>query len=277
MKFASVKGRADRLERALGLTMKSFTKFQDLAMTVNELPPKVALALSKAAMEMASYSKEVRLESMQDVERVNATASLVDKLSEESSESHSEDHSEDGSPPKLQGRYPDQDSSNSGSSPEPGNSIIQTVANHTGYSTPLMNRFDTTISAQPSSPLFPWTSSLHNLTFTQRLRLSCIERGLQYLSIPTATIYTLHPSLSLHLFSYPYISIQHLRILAEATLFGLTRAQPTSYGPCPAILTPMNLEMFRSIAGVRIIGEQKLPILYGFPSQDEYICMLLRH
>lgn len=250
MKFASVKERADRLERALEQTMKSFTKFQDIAMMADGLPPKVVLALSKAAIEIASHSQEVRLDGgKKDIDHANAVASPAENLLEEREVSQLRGNSEEPSSPlNEQGASSNHDFSDSGSAPGSDISILPRSAVHTRYTTSLMNRFDTNICPQPSSPLFPWTSSLHNITLAQRLRFSCIERGLQLLSLPSATVATLHPSLSLHLFSYPQISIPHLRTLAESTLLGLSLSQ-THYGPPPVKLTPTNLKMFRSVEG----------------------------
>jgi len=201
------------LQLALQKTVLSFTKFQDKAIKSNSLAPALALDLSRAAMEVACHAQAVH------------------------SIGNGRHSGKDSSP----------DSSTSTSLtrkriPAGSENVIPDTETEdilAGVSNVAANRNDTNTAAARSSPLqlrssihspstfsFPWTASQHHLTFTQRFRLACVERGVQLLSDPNITLSTLHPIFSLHLRS---MAIEDMRYLAERNLFQKLITDP--YGP----------------------------------------------
>jgi hypothetical protein len=96
---------------------------------------------------------------------------------------------------------------------------------------------------QPSTAMLPWTHSHESLTFNQRLRLACIERGLQLLSFPDLSFSQIHPALSMHL---KWMPIPQLRTLTEASLRSFPALKMYGPNPHPALPSP---DLFRVVDG----------------------------
>ncbi len=105
----------------------------------------------------------------------------------------------------------------------------------------------TPLIPQPYSPLFPWTASQPHLTFTQRYRLACVERGVQLLSDPTISIESFHPILSLHLRT---MTIEEMRYYAERSLFQKVGTELPKPIPKSIIQHP---SIFRTVEGDRSV------------------------
>lgn len=210
--------KADGLEQALENVIKSFTSFQDIAMRTTELPAHVAIALMRTGVEISSHSR--LLSSYEGNAGIkNLTGNPESSITEDRS--------------KIDGR----------------STIISRRPQEDACPSPLkrLKNFNITLPVEPSTPLFPWTNSHQHLTFIQRLTLCCIERGLQLLAYAETMNVMLHPALSLHLFVFPYISIPHLRTLAEAEL--VSSLVPDQYGPPRPEIPYEGLEMYRFIEG----------------------------
>jgi hypothetical protein len=231
MKFTIVQQRADRLERALETAIKSFTNFQDVALKTAELPPMVALALSRTAIEISSCSQDAH--SGKELPRQNVSVTG----NRESDAADSLENESGGNCQRIPQKAP----------------LFIPVGVQAASSPPLQSfqNPNTSLPAQPSTTLFPWTNSQRGLTFAQRLRLCCVERGLQLLSQAVATDLRLHPALSLHLFAFPHISISHLRSLSEAALY--LSITPGPYGPPPPLTGSTGLEIYRLIEGSELV------------------------
>jgi hypothetical protein len=173
----------------------------------------VALALSRTGLEIMNHSNEARDFKIEDKEQGDRKES-GDATKDPSSESNG-----------------NQGISGQASTPQPGTSL--------------------TFDSQPSTPLFPWTSAHHhhNLLFAQKLRLACVERGLQLLSTPNLSLPEIHPALSLHLKS---MSVAELRLLTEESLLG----GPYSATQAPVLIHP---DMYRKIEGSEDVVVKRTP------------------
>ncbi|KAH7350545.1 hypothetical protein BKA65DRAFT_241086 [Rhexocercosporidium sp. MPI-PUGE-AT-0058] len=192
----SLKAQVENLQFALQKTTKSFNQFQQMAIKSNTLSPKLSLELSRAGMEIASYSH---------------TANDI-KIGGRTDGASYPDQSEVGSLPCERA---------AAVQPMPGLAVRTTEIGFPATScdvTVPQRRVQLTspFISQPSSPIFPWTASQSDLTFTQSFRLACVERGVQLLSDPNINLTTIHPVLSLHLRT---MTIKDMRHLAERSLF----------------------------------------------------------
>lgn len=233
-----------RLEAALQQSIKSFTEFQNVAIESTGLPPNVALALSKAALEIASHSHAARAPGLFEHEDgasaessngAKETCGVSDIALEQagSFSNHSDRLSEVRSAPR------------SDRVPEHRNHSVALIMS-SSHRQPT-----TSIPSQPLTSLFPWTSSQQNLNFTQRYRLACVERGVQLLTTPDLAIDKIHPVLSLHLKT---MTIEEMRVLALQSLYRLVPQD--ACGPDPAPI--YRHDMFRTVEGngTILVGRQ---------------------
>ncbi|KAE9378519.1 hypothetical protein N431DRAFT_327943 [Stipitochalara longipes BDJ] len=117
-----------------------------------------------------------------------------------------------------------------------------------GTSLPDYQQVTPALYQQPSTSLLPWTHSHESLTFNQRLRLACIERGLQLLSCPDLSFSQVHPALSMHL---KWMPVPQLRTLTEASLRSFPALKMYGPNPHPALPSPDLFRVVEERAGSR--------------------------
>ncbi|PVH80465.1 hypothetical protein DL98DRAFT_654646 [Cadophora sp. DSE1049] len=229
----SLKAQVETLQLALQKTVRSFTKFQEKAIKSDSLAPAIALELSRTAMEIAGHSHAAH--------SVGNGGQSDEESSPESSTFTNMAHNKSSSRYQDMTRITEIEESSAGSWDAATNTNDRIRA--PAPKSPLSR--STPVISQPSTPTFPWTATQHNLAFTQRFRLACVERGVQLLSDPNLTLATMHPVFSLHLRT---MTIEDMRYLAERTLFQKVFADP--YGPqsTTALEHPT---VFRTVEGNR--------------------------
>ncbi|KAH7420245.1 hypothetical protein BKA64DRAFT_652710 [Cadophora sp. MPI-SDFR-AT-0126] len=223
----NLKAQVETLQSALKKTVKSFTKFQEKAIKSDSLAPAIALELSRTAIEIASLSHATH--SVGNGGQSDEGSSPESRTSTSLTCKRSAGTSENTDPIIVN------EGCSAGSLQAATKPKYRTAA--PALSTPIIS--------QPSSPIFPWTATQRTLTFTQRFRLACVERGVQLLSEPNLTLATLHPVFSLHLST---MTIEDMRYLAERSLFQKVSTDP--YGPqsTTALAHP---SIFRTVEGDR--------------------------
>jgi len=246
-----LKAKVETLELALGKIVKSVTKFQNFAIESGGLPPNVALELSRTALEIMNHASEARTVKSNQREQGNI-AEGTNSTGDTSGESigNQEQNGGIGDPVEHYVLMQASAMSKEALSAQP-DSNISTISKRSRP--PTSWQADNSISPQPSTTLFPWTSNHRNLTFAQRLRLACVERGFQLLSTPNISFPEIHPALSLHL---KWMTIHELRTLTEQSLRGV--GQLNAYGPiqAPILIHP---EMYRTIEGVENVLVNRAP------------------
>ncbi|PMD47792.1 hypothetical protein L207DRAFT_506723 [Hyaloscypha variabilis F] len=259
--FNSVKEKAERAERALGKITKSFAKFQNEAARERQLPPRVAMALSRTALEIMNLSNDVRNTDIEGEDRSGSggdlSVNIKDTCSERSSEQDNLIQSEENEDMELEGVDTQLPAWSTQSSSDPRRiSVVENgcTTNSARSVVPWrqtrMHSSDS-IPPQPKrTPLFPYTHST-NLPFAQRLRLGALEKTVQLLSSPTLSVGQIHPTLSLHL---KWMAVEPLRNLNQNALFRFPNLE--LYGPSPHPALP-NPDLYRSVEGGGIIVERK--------------------
>jgi hypothetical protein len=236
-----LKAKVEKMELALEKTIKSFTEFQNFAIESGRLPPDVALELSRAALRIMNHSNEARAIKINGKEQGHMAES-IDGTENTSSESNGnlKNDNVDGQMEQYETVQAPAESSQASSIQQSSNNSIVSKRSHP----PNPWQTGSSISPQPSTTPFPWASSHQNLTFAQRLRLACVERGLQLLSTPNISFPEIHPALSLHL---KWMTIHELRTLTEQSLRGV--GQLDLYGPIqhpPVLIHP---DLYRTVEG----------------------------
>jgi hypothetical protein len=302
-----MKEKADRLQQAFDQTLKSFSKFQNLAVKDDHLPPQIALALSRTAIDIAGYSQAARSEGRgRDVDsefnerRESSTmASDEEEISQELDKEarlltapelvdQRQDSSAQASvvsvgnytPPLMSLAYAGPTISGISSNIDLGssrsNAQISIVApstdqagayhpaNNSSISPPdnrliaagqspssrLIHTPSPKLTPQPSTPRFPYTSAQPNLTFAQRLRLSCVEQGLQNLCSTTS----LYPSSqSIHI---DRTSLPLLRRLNFVALQNMSQS-PADKPSAPTLQLKLP-EMWRGVEGGQGLVKREL-------------------
>ncbi|KAH8596213.1 hypothetical protein B0O99DRAFT_707466 [Bisporella sp. PMI_857] len=217
--------RAESLEKALQQIINAFTKFQKSAVASDQLPPRIALALSETSMEISSYAMQTSSE--------NRTPNRDKFDGNTSNDGGHEAGTKESNEPimMLNGSKATLLTS------EKQNAVTSIVAD---------KRTQHPFSGNPSSKHFPWAYNYPTETFAQLLTLACIERGFQLLSTPGMSLLDIHPALSIHL---RWMSVQDLR-----SLVGLIIARkqlPSAHGAVPPTFAPelTQPELFRSVEG----------------------------
>jgi hypothetical protein len=243
-----LKAKVEGVELALEKIIKSFTKFQYFAIESGGFPPDAALELSRTAMEIMNLSNEARAiqitgkEQGDSADSSDSTGSNVDKEKNDDIDEQVKQYV------PMQASAMSKEASSA--HPYSNFTVISKKSNF-----PSNWQAGNSISPQPSTTLFPWTSSHQNITFAQRLRLACVERGFQLLSTPNLSFPEIHPALSLHL---KWMTIHELRALTEESLRGNV-GQLNLYGPIqhpPVLIHP---EMYRKVEGSKSVLVNRAP------------------
>lgn len=255
--FNAVKEKAERVERALGKITKSFARFQNEVAKERVLPPRVAMALSRTALEITNLSNEARSADVDREEDGGSAEDLSVNLKGACSD-HSWDQDElmegggnemvdveDGAAAQLALR--------ASTDPPRMTEIADTVSplSRVAAWQQLRTQSISSIPPQPkNAPLFPYTHST-NLPFALRLRLAALEKALQLLSSPTLSIGQIHPTLSLHL---KWMPAQPLRVLNQNSLFRFPNLEIYGPNPHPGLPSP---DLYRAVEGEREVIERK--------------------
>lgn len=246
MKVDGLKARIARLEYALDQTMKLFTRFQNLAIGTDNLPPKIAMEISKTALSVASIAQKAHSgEPLQNVvpeddgsgpDCQDATANSIEGF-------------------VARKNRPDETAPSSGSSYPSRTSAPRLGATSFGLAeTPSPMGFSTTISTQQN--LAPRTPETHRRTqFATSLLRLCLEEGVRLLTSPTMTDDDLHPALSIHL---TWVTADDLRIQSVRSMPTNFEYLPEDPDPSMALVYP---NMYRSIEGSDGIVVPRVPKL----------------
>jgi hypothetical protein len=254
--FNAVKEKAERAERALGKITKSFARFQNEVAKERVLPPRVAMALSRTALEIMNLSNEARSAGGDREDGGGSAEDLsVKPKGGCSDDSWDQDEMvegggnemvdvEDGAATQLALRA----STDPPQMPE----IADTASPSRGMATWQHLRTQSiSIPPHPNrTPLFPYTHNT-NLPFALRLRLASLEKALQLLSSPTLSVGQIHPTLSLHL---KWMPAQPLRVLNQNSLFRFPDLEIYGPNPHPALPSP---DLYRAVEGEREVIERK--------------------
>lgn len=248
MEVDGLKARIARLEDALDQTTKSFTRFHNSVIGADNLPPKIAMEISRTALSIASVSRKAHSgEPLRNVvpedgrsgkspDYQDATANAIEELVAR----------------KIRPTETAQMSSSS--NPSTTSAPRNSVTSFGLVETPSLMDFSTTISAQQN--LVPRASETHQRTqFAALLLRLCLEEGARLLTSPTMTYDDLHPALSIHL---TWVSLDDLRIQSVRFMASNFECLPEDLDPS---VTPVCPNMYRSIEGSDGIVVPRVPKL----------------
>ncbi|KAE9363891.1 hypothetical protein N431DRAFT_489722 [Stipitochalara longipes BDJ] len=259
--FNTVKEKAERAERALGTITKSFARFQNEVAKEKQLPPGVAMALSRTALEIMNLSNDVRGTDTAGEERSGSggdfSVNVVDACSERSADQDDQVQSEGNEEMELDcvdtqlPAWSTRSSSDHRRISEVENECTASSSRSvTTWRQAKMHSIDSIPQQPKRTPLFPYTHST-NLPFALRLRLGALEKAVQLLSSPTLSVGQIHPTLSLHL---KWMAVEPLRTLNQNALFRFPDLELYGPNPHPALPSP---DLYRSVEGEGIIVERK--------------------
>ncbi|KAG4443988.1 hypothetical protein IFR05_000535 [Cadophora sp. M221] len=210
-KVDDLKARVARLERALEQMTNSFTRFQNLVIGEDNLPPKIALEISRIALDIASTVREAHSEGPFQELLASGSGGIATHWNSASA--------------------------NTGVANEPvGNEVLpnETAQVSTTDTTSAPSNDPTTLGVVTprliigSSPriamqqqnLATRPQAIERGTwFTELLLQLCSEQGVRLLTSPDTTVDDLHPALSIHL---TWVTVDQLReqcLRARATNF----------------------------------------------------------
>lgn len=242
-----MKARVARLEYALERTIKSFTRFQDLAIGVDNLPPRIALEISKTALDIAAVAQKAHLG--EPCQKVVPDDGGSGKLP------NGQDATEDAVVEHVREVWPTEAAqifslSNPSATSAPRNCF--TSLGLAKNSSPL--GFSTAISTQQNLAIrIPETG--RRTSFAERLLQLCLERGVQLAASPNMTSDDLHPALSIHL---TWVTVEELRFqILRAMTNGFEHPQEYQ-GPSNTLFYP---DVYRSIEGSDGIVVPRVPEL----------------
>jgi len=256
-----VKEKADRAERALGKITKSFARFQNEVAKEKQLPPRVAMALSRTALEIMNLSNDARnTDAIEEGGRNSGRdidVSIKDAYSERSSNPDVQVNSEGNEEMELDcvdTQLPAW-STRSSNNPRRISEVEHgcTASASRSVSTWRQARLHSIDSIPPQpkrAPLFPYTHST-NLPFALRLRLGALEKAVQLLSSPNLSVGQIHPTLSLHL---KWMAVEPLRTLNQNALFRFPHLELYGPNPHPKLPSP---DLYRAVEGEGILVERK--------------------
>ncbi|KAH8684377.1 hypothetical protein BGZ60DRAFT_397431 [Tricladium varicosporioides] len=236
MKVDGLKARVARLEYALEQTIKSFTRFQNLAIEVENLPPKIALEISRTALDMALITQKAH--SGGSFQNMIPDNSGPEKLLK--SQDTADDIPEERIAREVQPTERAQISS-------PGNPLTTPVPkiDFTSFdlakTTPPIGLSTTILTQHNLAPRAPEAGQ--RKSFAEKLLQLCLERGVQLLTSPTMTYDDLHPALSIHL---TWVTVEELRVQSVRAMANNFEHLQEDAEPSVTLLYP---DMYRSIEG----------------------------
>ncbi|KAH9211661.1 hypothetical protein DL95DRAFT_448154 [Leptodontidium sp. 2 PMI_412] len=234
-KVDGLKARVARLEHALEQTTNSFTRFQNLVIGEDNLPPKIVLEISRTALDIASAVREAHSEGpFQELLASDSGGMLMDRNST---------------------------ATNTRVSKEPvGEEVLPNATSQvSSIGTTSAPSNDSTILSRPN-PRSIIDSSLRTATqqqnlaarpqeierrtwFTALLLQLCSEQGVQLLTSPDTTVDDLHPALSIHL---TWVTVDQLR--AQCLRARTTNFENIHEDPEQSVIFG-SIGMYRSIEG----------------------------
>lgn len=252
MKVDGLEARVAKLEYALEQTIQSFTKFQQVAIGVDNLPPKIALEISRTALHIASVAQKAHSgEPLSEVEADNSGSGKS-----QDSQDTTKDVVEK---PVIRQIGPIETARvSSPSNPPTTSAPTNDFTSFDLVKSPLPMNISSTISTQQNqAPRH--SGSMRRPWFPARLLRLCLEKGVQLLTSPNMTYGDLHPALSIHL---TWVTVDELRIQsvrAMANNFEQSLEDP------PAAVTLIHPNMYRSIEGNDDILVPRMPTLEPQP------------
>lgn len=250
MEVDGLKARIARLEDALDQTTKLFTRLHNLVIGADNVPPKIAIEISRTALSIASVAQKANSgEPLQNNDVVpedggsgkspdcqDATANTIEELV------------------AREIRPTETAQISSSSNPSTTSAPRNNVTSFGLAETPSLMDFSTTISAQQNLVLR--ASETHQRTqFAALLLRLCLEEGTRLLTSPTMTYDDLHPALSIHL---TWVTLDDLRIQSVRFMANNFEYLPEDLDPS---VTPVCPNMYRSIEGSDGIVVPRVPKL----------------
>lgn len=248
MKVDGLKARVAKLERALEQTMQSFTRFQTLAIEVDNLPPKIALEISRTALDIASvaqraHSGEPLNEEVPDEDRSGRMPDSRDETEKILAE-----------PVTRQIRPTETAHSSRPSNPTPTSVSTNGCESFDLLKWSSPTSYPTTISTQQN--MAPRTPDDRQSTwFAAKLLRQCLEKGVRILTSPNMTYDDLHPALTIHL---TWVSVDELRVQSVRAMANNFENPPETQGQSVTLIYP---DMYRSVEGDDRIIVPRMPTM----------------
>ncbi|PVH72660.1 hypothetical protein DL98DRAFT_539046 [Cadophora sp. DSE1049] len=199
-KVDGLKARVARLEQALEQTTHSFTRLQDLVSGDKDIPPRLALEISRTAVEIASAVQKTRSEELlHEVPSIHGHGRSRKLIHSEGAVAATDTDKDTVGIEVLSTEEERLLSTRATSNSFPNLAVVASIPSIDPSSTIALQQPNSEVESQ-EIPRGTW--------FTSLLLQLCSEQGMQLLTSPDTTFDDLHPALSIHL---TWVTIDQLR------------------------------------------------------------------